>query len=135
MTIIDTNHDCTSKLTRLKNAGVTMIIRYLNRRKPSGEKVIKPAEAKAFAKAGMRLGLVYEYNADINTLTEENGYLDAKWSLQWAPTIGMPHLLTTKDAGPAVYFAVDLDPTKRQVERNVVPYFKGIARARGGTMV
>lgn len=133
MGMIDTNHDVTNKLAALKSAGITTVIRYFNRRSPSGEKVVKPKEARAMASAGMRLGIVYEYNADVRTLTEPNGFLDCEWSLKYAPSIGMPHSLGARvgAGGPAIYFAVDFDPSLSSVAQNVIPYFKGIKRALG----
>lgn len=132
MTIIDTNHDVTSKLAKLSALGITDVIRYFNRRNPSGEKTVKPAEAKAFAKVGMKLGIVYEYNADVSTFNDATGYADAAWSLKYAPTIGMPHLAVADDL-PAVYFAVDFDPTAAQIKSRIVPYFQGVARALGAS--
>jgi hypothetical protein len=98
--IIDTNHDVTDQLPALEAAGVTAIGRYLNRLDPSEEKVIKPAEAKAIAAAGLRLFLIFEIGGRPSGSAQ--GHLDGRWSAKYLPQIGAP-------AGTAIYYAVDYD--------------------------
>ena len=98
--IIDTNRDVTAQLPALQAAGVTTIGRYLNRLDPGEEKVIKPAEARAIAAAGLRLFLIFEIGGRPSGSAQ--GHLDGRWSATYMPTIGAP-------AGAAIYYAVDYD--------------------------
>ncbi len=123
MKVIDTNHDCTRHLSALKAVGIETIIRYDNRLNPAGEKQVKPAEARAIAAAGMRLGIVYEGAGDqAGQFSDGIGYLDAKYSRDQAAKRGQPD-------GSAVYFAVDFDANPLQIRLNVIPYFQGVKRA------
>jgi hypothetical protein len=122
-TVIDTNMDCTHKLAELKSLGIETVIRYDNRLNPHGEKQIKPAEARAIAAAGLRLGIVYEGAGDQpGQFSEGTGYLDAKYSREQAAERGQPD-------GSAVYFAVDFDANQFQIKRDVIPYFEGVRKA------
>jgi hypothetical protein len=121
--VIDTNHDTTHKLSELKALGIHAIIRYDNRLHPAGEKQIKPAEAKAIAAAGLRLGIVYEGAGDQSgQFSDAIGYQDAKYSRERAAERGQPD-------GSAVYFAVDFDANPFQIKQHVIPYFEGVRRA------
>jgi Rv2525c-like, glycoside hydrolase-like domain len=123
--IIDTADTTTEKLTQLKNRGVTAIIRY-DHRAANSFKQIHPAEARAIAAAGMQLGIVYEGpGATPSYFTKAHGVADASYSLQQAPLRGQPK-------GSAVYFAVDFDPTKTQIDDLIVPYFGGVEQVFAG---
>lgn len=122
--ILDTNHDTTTRLARLKAAGFTTIFRYLNRHNPGGEKTIKAPEARAIAAAGLQLALVYEYTDRAAMFFKQAGADDAKWSAQYLPMIGAP-------PGVAVYFAVDFDASRQQFASLIVPYFEGICDSLG----
>jgi Rv2525c-like, glycoside hydrolase-like domain len=98
--IIDTNCDVTDQLPALQAAGITTIGRYLDRLGPEEEKVIKPAEARAMAVAGLRLFLIFEIGGRPSGSAQ--GHLDGRWSAKYLPTIGAP-------AGAAIYYAVDYD--------------------------
>jgi hypothetical protein len=98
--VIDTDCDVTDELPALRAAGVTTIGRYLDRLGPDEEKVVKPAEARAIAAAGLRLFLVFEIGGRPSGGAQ--GHLDGRWSARYMPTIGAP-------AGAAVYYAVDYD--------------------------
>jgi hypothetical protein len=120
---IDTNHNVTNHLSALKAAGIETIIRYDNRLNPAGEKQIKPAEARAIAAAGMRLGIVYEGAGDQSgQFSDAIGYLDAKYARDQAGKRGQPD-------GSAEFFAVDFDANALQIRLNVIPYFQGVRRA------
>lgn len=122
-TIIDTPQNVTSKVKALKAAGIKTVIRYLTTTK-SSSKLVKPAEARAMADAGLHLGLVFEIyggvdnfkHGDINAVT---GTAHAKFVNEWLPTIGAP-----KNA--VVYFAIDTDVNQTQYNKYVLPYFKAI---------
>lgn len=121
--IIDTNHDVTRHLDALKAAGVRTIIRYDNRLNPGGEKQVKPAEARAIAAAGLRLGIVYEGAGDQSgQFSDGIGHLDAAYARDQAAKRGQPD-------GSAEFFAVDFDANPLQVRTNVISYFQGVRRA------
>lgn len=123
--IIDTNHDVTHRLDALRAAGIKTIFRYINPLNPGGEKTIKPAEARAIAGGGFRLGLVCEgwggagdfEHGDINA---PDGKRDAEFCVAHAATVGAPD-------GACIYFAVDTDASAAEIQRLVVPYFQAIA--------
>ncbi len=123
-TIIDTNHDSSTRLPQLRAAGIDTIIRYYMR--GSSSKVIRRAEAQALAAAGFRLGIVYEGAGDrLVSFSEDIGYRDAAHCRQYGRSeIGQP-------AGSAVYFAVDADFSAAQIKSNIIPYFRGVAHAFG----
>lgn len=116
--IFDTNHDVTPRLDQAKECGVTTIFRYLSPANPSGEKVVKPAEAHAMAAAGIRLGLVCEDWGDFAhaAINAQTGTRDGAWCRKYAVTVGAP-------AGAAIYFAVDADANAEEIRDLVLPYF------------
>lgn len=123
-TIIDTNHNVTPHLPALTALGVKTIIRYINPGNPSGEKTVKPAEAKAIAAVGMRLGLVCEgwggaENFAHHDISAEHGKFDAEFCLAYAETLGAPD-------NACIYFAVDTDASAHQIQALVLPYFQAI---------
>ncbi len=122
--IIDTNHDTTHHVAALKAAGVKTIIRYLSPIAPGGEKCIKPAEARAIAGAGLRLGLVSEGWGDFahGGISAGAGDRDGAFAAHVAPTLDAPD-------GACVYFAVDVDASLYQIRKLVVPYFRSVAAA------
>jgi hypothetical protein len=102
ITIIDTDVDVSAKLPQLKAQGVVSIGRYLNRRNPAGAKVIKPAEARAFAANEMRLFLIYEFDGHPNNSI--TGTLDGEWTMDYVKTIGAP-----LDGTAFIAYTVDYD--------------------------
>jgi hypothetical protein len=103
ITIIDTDVPLTAaKLAQLKAQGIVSIGRYLNRRNPSGDKVIKPAEARLFQACGMRLFLIYEF--DGKPSGPAVGAADGAWSAAYAPTVGAP-----TDGSAFIAYTVDYD--------------------------
>lgn len=123
MNVIDTNHDTTRKLAQLKAGGIMTIIRYINPLGTSGEKTVKPAEAKAIAEAGLRLGLVCEGwgGTQGRGVDRASGDRDGERCRDYAKTIGAP-------AGACVYFAVDVDMTNAQITTLARPYFEEIKK-------
>lgn len=122
--IIDTNIDTTPHLPALKAAGVKTIIRYLDPINPKGEKCIKPAEAEAIAKAGLRLGLVCEGWGDFahGGISAGAGERDGEWCAKYAPTVGARE-------GAAIFYAVDVDASADQIKKLVLPYFRCVFEA------
>lgn len=120
--IIDTNRDTTKHLARLRAAGIETVIRYYARSLSS--KVIRRAEARAIAQAGLRLGIVYEGAGDrLSAFSQDMGFKDAAFSRSYgAREIEQP-------SRSAVYFAVDFAASAAEIRNAIIPYFRGVARA------
>lgn len=121
-TAIDTNHNVTTKLAALKAMGIDTVIRYIAAGLVADEKVIKPAEARAFAAAGMKLGIVYEI--DGTPSGDAVGRRDGEFVRSYMPTIGAPD-------GAIVIYTVDYDPTPAQM-KGVIAAFYAFKVALGG---
>jgi hypothetical protein len=119
--IIDTPDNVSMKLSALKAAGVTTIIRYLN---PLGRtsKVVTPTEAHAIAINGLRMALVSEGWGDFKhgAIDAAAGKRDAISAFNYAPTVGALRGKST------IYFAVDTDATDAQIRDEIIPYFQAI---------
>jgi hypothetical protein len=117
--IIDTNNETTQKLAQLKSAGIECVIRYISTN-TAGEKVVKPAEARAIAAAGLKLALVFEVFGGANDFVHddidaESGAKHGDFARQWAANVGAP-------ANTIIWFAIDTDCSTSQYERLVKPY-------------
>jgi hypothetical protein len=100
--IIDTPIDVSAKLPALKAAagGDLEVGRYLDCLNPHEQKVIKPAEARAFAAAGVPLFLIYEITG--RPTGAVIGRRDGAWCKDYVPTLGMPLEST-------IFYTVDYD--------------------------
>lgn len=123
--IIDVTYSCGEQAGYLAGSGVKTIIRYYSRDTGMPAKRLSPAEAKAFANAGLRLAIVHEarFGDQIASFTEVLGELDAAYARQYGGRV------ISQPEASAVYFAVDLDTTPAQITDNIIPYFKGVATA------
>lgn len=126
ISIIDTNQITTPQIGHLQADNIVTVIRYLSAINPTGAKCIQPAEARALAGAGIRLGLVHEGWGDFKphgglfpAISAQAGKRDATFCLNYAPTVGAPK-------GSCIYFAVDLDASPQQISQYVIPYFAAI---------
>jgi Domain of unknown function (DUF1906) len=127
--IIDTNNETTQKLAQLKSAGIECVIRYISTN-TAGEKVVKPAEARAIAAAGLKLALVFEVFGGANDFVHddidaESGAKHGDFARQWATNVGAP-------ANTIIWFAIDTDCSTSQYERLVKPYLAAAKVALGG---
>jgi hypothetical protein len=127
--IIDTNNDTTRALSQLKAAGIETIIRYITT-STQREKCVKPAEAKAIADAGLKLGLVFEVwggsdNFSHDDIHADSGAQHGQFAKAWAASVGAPD-------GTIIWFAIDNDVSADQFERLVQPYFTSVKAALGG---
>lgn len=125
--IIDTNQVTTPKLAKLNTLGITTIIRYINPGQPNGAKTVKGPEARAIAKAGMRLGLVCEgwggaENFAHHDITTPGGKRDGEFCRSYARKVGAPD-------GACIYYAIDTDASASQVRDLVLPYFRAVRDA------
>ena len=131
--IIDTNQISTPQIPHLQAGNIDSVIRYLSPINPHGEKCIQPAEAKALADAGIRLGLVNEgwgdflmHGGQFPAISAAAGKRDGNFCVNYAPTVGAPE-------GACIYFAVDTDASPAQIAQYVLPYFLAIRGAFEGS--
>ena len=127
--IIDTNNETTGKLAQLKSEGVECIIRYISTN-IAGEKVVKPAEARAIAAAGLKLALVFEVWGGAedfahNDINAESGQGHGDFARRWAGNVGAPDNII-------IWFAIDTDCSEHQFDRFVRPYFVAAKKALAG---
>jgi hypothetical protein len=128
--IIDVAYPCERYALGLRRAGVETVIRYYSRDSvPSAAKRLHLPEAVALAAAGLRIGIVYEGRRgnDIDYFDHGVGVDDGAYARMYAQhTIGQP-------AGSTIYFGIDTDADPRkgkdEINKRVVPYFEGIAKA------
>ena len=120
-TTLDTNHNVTAKLAALKAMGIDTVIRYIMPN-TANEKVVKPAEARAFAAAGMKLAIVYEINGTPSGANQ--GGADGEFAFSYMPTIGAPD-------GAIIWYAVDYDPSPAQMQ-GVIAAFTAFKATLGG---
>jgi len=138
-TAVDTAERITpEKADALVNEGYTTVGRYLTGDLVSGntriEKNLLRSEMQTIFDSGLKLFVIYqdirdffEENPDIETMddaykvyfSEARGRADAKKAFSAAKSLGVPD-------NEIIYFAVDYDFMKHQVESMVIPYFKGI---------
>src|SRR3981081_1477115 len=107
MTVIDCSVHSTPYISCLGAKSVTCVLRYYARAKQGNgleEKILEPIEAKALSKAGISIGAVYQYHADVlGSFSEAQGKSDGETARKYAAlTIGQPK-------GSAIYFGVDFD--------------------------
>jgi hypothetical protein len=133
MTVIDCSVHSTPYIPCLGPKGVTCVMRYYASAKQDGlgEKILEPDEAKALSKAGISVGAVYQYNANVlGSFSQAQGKRDGKFARKYAAlTIGQPK-------GSAIYFGVDFDVVPdpahdktHDIENVIAPHFRGIAEA------
>lgn len=124
--IIDTPRRTTLKLSCLKDKGVTTIIRYYNFENSHQlpEKRMELAEAQAIAAAGINIGVVFQQGQNnASAFSDLQGFKAGRRAFTYArDTIGQP-------TGTGIYFSVDFDANKNEVNHKVVPFFEGVRRA------
>src|SRR5260370_22526607 len=117
--IIDTNSETTQTLPQLKARGIETVIRYISTG-VSQPKVVKPAEARAIAAAGLKLALVFEIFGGVNNfahddINADSGRNHGAFARDFAPDVGAP-------ANTIIWFAIDTDCSASQYELRVKPY-------------
>ena len=128
--IIDTNNNVAGSLAALKADGIEAVIRYISTN-TSGEKCVKPAEARSMAAAGIKLGLVFEVwggegNFQHGDINADTGRAHGAFARSWAANVGAP-------PEAIIWFAVDTDATDRQISQLVLPYFRAAKATIGGS--
>ena len=127
--IIDTNNETSARLDGLRSHGVECVIRYISTN-TSGSKVVKPAEARAIAAAGLKLALVFEIWGGVNNFAHDDidgdsGADHGNFARQWAASVGAPD-------NTIIWFAIDTDCTAGQYAQRVKPYFQAARTALRG---
>jgi hypothetical protein len=119
MAVFDTNRDTTTHIDCLKANDATTIIRYYNR--DGTPKVIKKREADAILAAGLSLMIVHQRGGrDPNEYSPDTGKADASHCRDYGGSvIGQP-------SDSAIYFAVDFDISKPDINAHVIPFFEAI---------
>ena len=117
---LSTNRWCDVAAPCLAAAGQQFVVRYYSRTTAMREKVVRRSEALQIAAAGLDLAVVYQDRGrEEADFSAARGELDAQSALQHAAQLGQP-------PGSAIYFAVDADFSKTQIQRNVLPYFQAV---------
>ena len=135
--------DCSTRLTKekataLKNAGYTTVGRYLTGDLVIGGKRVAKnllrGEMQTIFDAGLNLFVIFQdpregfaQHPDTETYedlckvyyTGGRGYSDAEKAFSVAKTLGVPR-------GEVIYFTVDYDFVKYEVNEKVLPYFEGL---------
>lgn len=101
----------------LRDAGVTFVCRYLSH---TLSKNLSIGEARAYARAGIDVVVVWETTAERARGSKDDGEADARSALQQAEACGMPK-------GRPIFFAVDFEGSAAEVE----DYFRGVERVLG----
>jgi hypothetical protein len=121
--IIDASFDCGDKAALLHGAGVRTIIRYYSRDTIRPTKRLTLAEARQFAAAGLRIGIVHEGRRGDrpDNYDHDCGFADGQYAQHYGlEVIGQPR-------GTAIYFGIDFDATAAQIRDRILPYFQGLA--------
>ncbi|MGO4394906.1 glycoside hydrolase domain-containing protein [Variovorax sp. M-6] len=128
--IIDVSFPCDKYATAMRQAGVETVIRYYSRdSKPSAGKRLHRSEALALTAAGFRLCIVFEaaHGDQISYFNFDVGQKDAVYARIYA------HHTIEQPEGTTIYFGVDVDAdtrkSKDEINKNVIPYFRGIVQA------
>jgi len=121
-TIFDTPDDVTKKISALKKAGITAIMRYDD---PSGNahswKQIGGPEYNSILAAGIAVAIVSEWaNNHVGYFNAAAGKRDAAYSLHRAQQRNQPQ-------GTAIYRAVDFDAAPAHMTR-ITAFFKAFAQ-------
>ncbi|HXH09855.1 MAG TPA: glycoside hydrolase domain-containing protein [Alphaproteobacteria bacterium] len=126
MSIIDTPFNTESKIPCLLSQGVQTVIRYYNfsNSRTLPEKRLELAEAQALAAQGIQIAAIFQQRHDrVEDFTASKGLTAGRRAYRHAQdNIGQP-------AGSGIYFAVDFDASRSELENNITPYFEGVKRA------
>lgn len=120
--IIDVSYTCGSQAGFLSGAGIKTVFRYYSRDTSLPAKRMSRAEVRAFCAAGLRLGAVHEakHGDRIDSFSRELGVEDAEYARAYA------HNTVDQPENTAIYFAVDLDVERSDIQSRIIPYFQGV---------
>ena len=124
---LDTNVRLTSETAmKYKNLGYTDVGRYLTNVKNGVlDKRITPEELDIIKKTGLKVFPIFQkYGRENDYFTQNQGETDGKEAMLAAINLGFPSTVT-------IYFAIDYDIYKSDIDKYIVPYFKGIHKSMG----
>lgn len=126
MSIIDTPFNTVSKIPCLLSSSVTTVIRYYNfsNSRIFPQKCLTLAEAQALSANGLRIAVVFQQRQNqIADFSHVKGLAAGRRAYQLAQnSIGQP-------TGSTIYFSVDFDASKSEIESSIIPYFEGVKSA------
>jgi Domain of unknown function (DUF1906)/Bacterial SH3 domain len=117
---LSTNRRTASSAACLLANGYSFAFRYYSVTTQMPEKRLTPKEAAEIARAGVDIAVVYQDRARrIEDFGAARGAKDAGAAFVAAGQIGQP-------VGSAIYFAVDVDFSKQEIQAYVIPYFQAV---------
>lgn len=126
MTVIDTPFNTVSKIPCILSKGVKTVIRYYNFSNSGTfpQKCLNLAEAQALSANGIQIAVVFQQRQNqVGDFSHVKGLAAGRRAYQLAQnSIGQP-------SGSAIYFSVDFDASKNEIDSNIIPYFEGIKSA------
>jgi hypothetical protein len=119
---IDASTNCAAAAGCLRSNGIEVALRYYSERHRA--KAMKRPEALALARAGLKIGVVYQDTQNAASFFSFSlGLRAGAFAYDYAvKEIRQP-------PGSAIYFAVDFDALAAEVKNNVIPYFEGVKQA------
>lgn len=119
---IDASTNCSAAAGCLRSNGIEVALRYYSERHRA--KTLKRPEALALARAGLKIGVVYQDTQNAASFFSHSlGLRAGAFAYEYAVReIRQP-------PGSAIYFAVDFDALPAEVRNNVIPYFEGVKQA------
>ena len=119
---IDASTNCTAAAGCFRSNGIEVALRYYSERHRA--KTLKRPEALALARAGLKIGVVYQDTQNAASFFSFSlGLRAGAFAYDYAVReIRQP-------PGSAIYFAVDFDALQAEVRNNVIPYFEGVKQA------
>lgn len=117
-----------SFLKKIKNIGVTTIIRYYDYKNETIKgKTLKPAERDLILRNGLKIAVVFQHHNDqFASFTAQRGKGDAARSLELAKMHSQP-------TGSAIYFGVDGEWKTESELDNIKTYFRNAGEQLSGS--
>ncbi|MFK8006910.1 MAG: glycoside hydrolase domain-containing protein [Saprospiraceae bacterium] len=123
--IINTSWCTTLKIDCLKVADIETVIRYFDSEDSCQfpQERIELDEIFALKNCGMNIIVVFQKeNSSLENFNYENGYKDGKYAFSYATKIEQP-------LDSAIYFAANFNVFDTDLQKNIIPYFKGVKQA------
>lgn len=119
---IDASTNCSAAAGCFRSNGIEVALRYYSERHQA--KAMRRPEALALARAGLKIGVVYQDTQNAASFFSQSlGLRAGTFAYDYAVReIRQP-------PGSAIYFAVDFDALAAEVRDNVIPYFEGVKQA------
>jgi hypothetical protein len=119
---IDASTNCAAAAGCFRSNGIDIAIRYYSENHT--RKTLKRPEALALARAGLKIGVVYQDTQNAASFFSFSlGLRAGAFAYDYAVNeIRQP-------PGSAIYFAVDFDALAAELKNNVIPYFEGVKQA------